>query len=363
MGDKTEIEWADATWNPIRGCTRVSEGCRHCYAESIAARFSGPGQPFEGLAQRVTRKDDTRGQWTGKIGFAANVLLDPIKWQLPRTIFANSMSDLFHEAVMVEWIDQIMAVTALAPRHVVIVLTKRPHVMLRYMTDPAMPERVYQQLMLPDPGSPLDLAAKGDRPRVTGEQVIAAAQAVRNGPLPNLWLGVSVEDQDTADDRIPVLLQIPGAKRLISYEPALGPVDLTQVDNTGHGFSFTDALAGTKRNYHPNSRGVMRPLGARLDWVICGGESGIGARPMHPNWARAVRDQCVAAGVPFFFKQWGAWANAGIANDNATHHTWPDGAVMRLNGKRKSGHLLDGRAWQQTPPMPRMPARRARDVA
>lgn len=361
MGANTAIEWADATWNPIRGCTRVSEGCRYCYAEGLAARFSGPGQPFEGLAAMVTGKDGHRPRWTGKIAWAPNVLLEPVKWQQPRTIFVNSMSDLFHEAVLVEHIDQIIAVMALAPRHVFIVLTKRPDVMRRYLSDPAMPERVRAQLLTPAPDSPLDKAGKGEKPRVTAVEIIAAAQAISAGPLHNLWLGTSVENQEAADARIPELLETPAAKHIVSAEPLLGPINFNLIDPTyvkGKLSSFTQALPDPNDPCEKN----------HLDWVISGGESGLGGRPMHPDWARSIRDQCVAADVPFFFKQWGAWANAGVAgagvaNDNRTAHAWPDGTEMRLVGKKKAGHLLDGRVWQQTPPMPRLPAKPAKEVA
>ena len=249
MADTTKIEWSDSTWNPIGGCTRVSEGCRNCYAEIMAARFSDPGQWGHGLARRVTLPDGTTDhRWTGKMVLHDHRLDQPLRWKKPRRIFVNSTSDLFHENVPDEWIDRVFAVMALAPQHTFQVLTKRPARARDYM-----------------------LAVGRCRSWLYESPPVAANPSVRwRMPLPNVWLGTSVEDQATADARIPHLLATPAAVRFLSCEPLLGPVtpDLT-----------------------------------RIHWVIVGGESGPGARPMHPDWARGLRDQCEVAGVAFFMKQ------------------------------------------------------------
>lgn len=295
MSDKSKIEWTDATWNPIRGCSRVSEGCRNCYAERIAARFSRPGQPYEGLAKHVavTKEWEKRefplvvneARWTGEVRFIREHLADPLRWKKPRRIFVNSMSDLFHEKVPDGWITDIFNVMAQCERHTFQILTKRPSRMQDWM-------------------------------------------AARCGRVPpHVWLGVSVEDQKTADERIPLLLQTPAAVRWVSYEPALGPVDFTNLNPP----NFINAF--------DHSFGL--PM---LDWIVCGGESGPGARSMHPDWARSVRDQCQAAGVPFFFKQWGEFLPK-----------WLTGAIkgwqneMQRIGKKKAGRLLDGREWNEFP--------------
>jgi protein gp37 len=255
MGATTGISWTDATWNPIRGCSRVSEGCRHCYAEMLAGRFSGPGQPYEGLAKKVGGE----ARWTGEVRFIEKHLEDPLRWRKPRRIFVNSMSDLFHERVADEWLDRIFVVMALAPHHTFQVLTKRPERMRAYLADQGRLEAIYAEWY--------DLSG-------------APAEA-QEWPLPNVWLGVSVENQEAADERIPILLQTPAAIRFLSVEPMLSPVNLLNADEDG-------------------LRGGL--LGA-LHWVICGGESGPGHRDMLLSWARSLRDQCTGHGVPFFFKQ------------------------------------------------------------
>ncbi len=285
MGTKTGIEWTDSTWNPIRGCSRVSEGCRHCYAETMAARFSDPGQWGNGLA--VIKSDGAH--WTGKVELVEKHLLDPLKWgslfttgsgrgigrwqnYRSRRIFVNSVSDLFHENVPDEWIDQIFAVMALCPQHVFQVLTKRPERMLKYLSTCWGLREAEILVRWHDEGI-ADIPRKDHR---------------LTQPLPNVWLGVSVENQAAADVRIPLLLQTSAAVRFVSAEPLLGPVELR-----GNCYIRNDKVPGAQ-------------LGRYLDWTICGGESGPGARPMHPDWARSLRDQCMSAGVPFFMKQMGS---------------------------------------------------------
>lgn len=270
MAQKTDIEWTDNTWNPVRGCSRVSEGCRNCYAEIMAARFSGPGQWGEGLAEIVRKPDGAIDhRWTGKLAAAPeHVLLAPLKWKKPRLVFVNSTSDLFHENVPDDLIDRVFAVMALTPHITYQVLTKRPERMLKYM-----------QRRNPNGHHPfLDQAALM---AMTGAWNTPALD-LRVVALPNVWLGVSIEDQWTAEARLPYLKRTPAAVRFVSAEPLLSWLDLS------------DWLEV-------------------LDWVICGGESGPDARPIHPNWPRDLRDQCAAAKVPFFFKQWGEWLPFGQA--------------------------------------------------
>jgi protein gp37 len=278
VSGNTSIEWTDATWNPVRGCSRVSEGCRHCYAEQVAARFSGPGMPYEGLAKRVGGE----ARWTGKVRLIPEHLNDPLRWKKPRRVFVNSMSDLFHEGLSFDEIAAVFSVMAMAEQHTFQVLTKRPERALEFF-----------------------------------------CAASTRWPLPNVWLGVSVEDQATADERIPLLLQTPVAVRFVSYEPALGPVDFTRIAlgvkrTNGYGDRWIewDALSGSEWQHYkptrPESRdgkehhAIICTNHPRLDWIIVGGESGRGARPFDLRWARNTAEQCRAAGVACFVKQLGA---------------------------------------------------------
>jgi protein gp37 len=323
MGSKTKIEWTDATWNPFMGCSRVSEGCRHCYAERIAGRFGGHlGKTA--VYGELTQIVNDRPVWSGVMKRASlEKRTAPEHWRKPRRVFVNSMSDLFHENAPDEWIDQAFAVMALCPRHTFQILTKRPGRMLGYFAD-------LRQVTLRIIDEMADLKYLGFEP-----------DGVRL-PLPNVWLGVSVEHQKAADERIPPLLWTPAAVRFVSAEPLLGRVDL-----------------------HLPDVAIQR-----IHWVICGGESGPGARPMHPDWARSLRDQCRAANVPFFFKQWGEWLPEGIEvgwkdvgrpprnvehlwiAEDGTQHTGLIGSndvrTWRV-GKKAAGALLDGREWRQFP--------------
>ncbi len=280
MADNTSIEWTDATWNPIGGCTRVDEGCRNCYAEVMAARFSGPGQWAEGLAKMVKLPDGrTDHRWTGKMVLHEKALDRPLRWRKPRKIFVNSTSDLFHENVPDDWIDRVFAVMALCPQHTFQVLTKRP-----------MQARAY---MATNPGI-----------RIRSAMQAIARQAIieMDWPLPNVWLGTSISDQASADARIPHLLATPAAVRFVSAEPLLGPVDLR------FWIGSMEILGGAS-THHCQDGYERQDLGGGiidgLDWVICGGESGPGARvwPGFTDAARSLRDQCQAAGVAFFMKQ------------------------------------------------------------
>jgi protein gp37 len=321
MADKSKIEWTDATWNPIRGCSRVSEGCRNCYAERIAARFSGPGQPYEGTARRSPQGE---GGWTGEVRFVPEVLEQPLRWKHPRRIFVNSMSDLFHENVQPEWFAKIWGVMIQSPQHTFQILTKRPAIMRECLK-----------------------GARRSMGKRHNAEFIKSAFGLEF-PLRNIWLGVSVENQNTADERIPILLDTPAAVRFVSYEPALGPVDVRHIQHDG--LVEIDALTGDHGVYRPL---IGRAPGNKLHWIIAGGESRPGARPAHPDWFRSVRDQCLAAGVPFFFKQWGEWISVDqrvLVGDARLHRGMNlHGIRMLCAGKKSAGRLLDGREWNGFP--------------
>jgi protein gp37 len=282
--NRTKIEWATTVWNPVTGCTKISEGCKNCYAEGIAKRFWGE-RKFTSV-------------WCHK-----ERLSQPSKLKGKQRIFVNSMSDLFHLGVPMEMVEEVWAQMMNNPQHTFMILTKRAD---------RMAEAV--DLMLRD----------------------------GFGVLPNVWLGVSVENQKTADERIPLLLQTPAAVRFVSCEPLLGPVDL--------------GLLGTIPHSTPYNLVYQK-----LNWVICGGESGTRARPMHPNWVRSIRDQCQEANVPFFFKQWGEWQLTNEreemkqdGNERLTSIDVP-GAIgynkawFRRVGKKNAGRVLDGRTWDEYP--------------
>lgn len=270
MADRTNIEWTDATWNPITGCSVVSPGCTNCYAMQLAGTRLKHTPSRKGL----TSPSKAGPVWNGQVRFNREWLEQPLRWRRPRMVFVCAHGDLFHESVPDEWIDQIFAVMALCPEHTFQVLTKRARRMREYL-------------------------------RVREHQIIVASLNLPRAlthwphlPLPNVWLGVSVEDQARAIERIPDLLQARAAVRFISAEPLLGPLDLSHYLNSSKwGADFTAQAGG----------GSISGEVAALDWVIAGGESGSAARPMHPEWVRSLRDQCAASDTAFFFKQWGSW--------------------------------------------------------
>lgn len=346
MSTKTGIEWTDATWNPLRGCSRVSEGCRNCYAEKVAYRFSGPGQPYEGLV-RIGAAGERKAEWNGEVRLVEKHLLDPLRWKRidvapahpphgtiwrPRKIFVNSMSDLFHPNVPDEWIDLIFGVMAHAPQHIFQILTKRPERMLHWANAKEREMRVYDALV----DSNLADERQNDRLICRAQDRILKYDTEYGRyfdckwPLPNVWLGVSVENQKAADERIPLLLQTPAAVRFLSVEPMLGPVDLGR-------FLFADPTRPGRRLN-------------QLHWAIVGGESGPGARPMHPEWARSLRDQCSAAGVAFFFKQWGEYVPEGPQYPEEYGAAFPEMHEAELCGKEfpeegvlyRDGYFYDG---------------------
>jgi len=309
----TKIDWCEEVWNPITGCSKISPGCDRCYASRMALRLAGRcGYPAKDPFQVTFHRDN---------------LTKPKSWKRPRIVFVNSMGDLFHDDVRDEWIQTVMEVVESCPQHTFLILTKR----------------IARAVEFFGGSSGAGLSAP---------------------PLPNLWLGVTVENADYLW-RIEVLARIPAAKHFVSVEPALGPVDITpwlpQIKRIENGITV------------PVTIGEHVP---GLDWVIMGGETGPGARPMHPAWARSVRDQCKATGVPFFFKGWGAWCevtsgrfygpsracvsesgewheSSGRIQDQFCYPNESEGVIMRRfrdkADKLAFGRKLDNREWREMP--------------
>jgi len=328
MADHSSIEWTDATWNPVTGCTIVSPGCTNCYAMKLA------GTRLKHHPSRAGLTIDTKAGpvWNNKVRLNEQWLDQPLCWKRPRMIFVCAHGDLFHEDVPDEWIDRVFAVMAVTPWHTYQVLTKRSARMRAYFAEtwqrPAKPAfRVDDTLTVPaQPAGiddrwhqiehAIDTLDIPDHDRFwTQEGLLVGRPAWPRRPLPNVWLGVSVEDQARADERIPDLLATPAAIRFVSAEPLLGPI---QFDDFCNGHKFIDALRGNWWHDNPDGPNPISRGHEKLDWIIVGGESGPGARPMHPDWARQIRDQCESADVPFFFKQWGEWAPGECASFAAT---------------------------------------------
>ena len=322
MSDGTKIEWTDATWNPITGCSVVSAGCKHCYAMKLAGTRLRNHPSREGLTI-----DTAAGPvWTGETRINHEWIAQPLLWSRPRMIFVCAHGDLFHESVNDTTIAGIFGIMAACPQHTFQVLTKRAHRARRWFD--AFRDGGHF-------GAKLHEATKGlmgyDHPKRPAIQ----DQAI--WPLPNVWLGVSVENQEAANERIPALLECNAAVRWLSCEPLLGRVDLCE--SLGMWWNQTmQCFEGTRAKINSNRDG--RP---GIGWVVAGGESGNKARPMHPDWAQALRDQCAAADVPFFFKQWGEWGPYVDPSD-PVHAS----EVCRY-GKKLTGRLLDGREHSEFP--------------
>lgn len=310
----TNIEWTDKTWNPVVGCTKVSQGCKNCYAKTLHDKrhkaylehrgiFPANGKPIPAqYAEPFETVQLKRGR-----------LRDPLHWRRPARVFVNSVSDLFHPDVPDEFIDEVFAVMAIAKQHTFQVLTKRPERMAAYLNYRWRVDHICAQWY-----------GFSEQP--------AEPQA---WPLPNVWQGTSVENQEAADKRIPHLLETPAAVRFLSCEPLLGPVNLGPYlwEEAG------PAWAG--KNPSPG-----------IHWVIVGGESGHGARAMHLDWARSLRDQCSSAGIPFFYKQTGEWvphAQAGTLNLAHREIIYRNGETLVRVGKKHAGRLLDGREHNEFP--------------
>lgn len=305
MGAKTGIEWTGSTWNPVVGCEKVSQGCKRCYAKTLhdmrhKAFLEGkavPPQyavPFEMVQLKPERVDL------------------PLHWKKPRMIFVDSVSDLFHGDVPFDFIDDVFKTMRAAYWHTFQVLTKR-----------------------------------------VGRAVDWFARYTYAWP-DNVWMGASVEDQTMANKRVPLLLEIPSKVHFLSCEPLLEAVDLTRIPYAPEGLVLASTF--TTPRFIDGLRGYHDQIDRKVDWVICGGESGEGARPMHPDWARSLREQCAEASVPFFHKQNGEWLHQSQMTQaqfkwltGKQFHTWPDGSGSLWVGKQAAGHLLDGAEWRQMP--------------
>lgn len=322
MSGRTAISWTDRTWNPVVGCTKVSQGCKFCYAKrihdmryqafldgkNVAPQYHVPFEQVQLKPERLT--------W-------------PLSLRAPSRIFVNSVSDLFHDDVPVDFIAAVWAVMALAPRHTYQVLTKRAMRMHDVLSDAGFYDRVLNQA---------DNFRRARRRDGLGFELTSyPVSDPRHGPsYPQVWLGVSVENQDAANERVPFLLQTPAAHRFLSCEPLLGLVDLAGMEFWG-----------------PLDR---KRLHGAVDLVIVGGESGTrkqNVRPMHPEWARSLRDQCAAAGVEFEFKQWGEYLTFApespcLRSDGVEYFARVDGRVYYRDSIRfwsENGEYDDGADW------------------
>ena len=324
----TSISWTEKTWNPMSGCTPISEGCANCYAKRMAQRLRGrcgypADEPF-----RVTLHEDK--------------LNEPLKMRKPARIFVCSMGDLFHEDVPNSFLDQVFDIIERCDiekpgKHTFMVLTKRIERAADFLA-----ER-YENYCI------------GERTEVPYRATMFYCRTRAQEVPSNLWVGVTAENQARADERIPVLLEVPAAVRFVSVEPMLGLVDLS---------------CYLSWQYHVNLPEEERPRAmaehwagmhrlTKLDWVICGGETGPGARPMHPDWVRGLRDQCQAAGVPFHFKSWGEWGPECTAtacrcqgitdNGSIREHGDKHSVTLFRVGPKAAGRLLDSKEWDEYP--------------
>ena len=371
MSGKTSIEWTDRVWNPVAGCSKVSEGCRNCYAERMDRRFNAEWCEWKSpnAKQNVRLHSDRLDQ--------------PIRWRKPQRIFVNSVLDLFHEQVPDDYIDQVFGIMLACEyfencHHTFQILTKRPERMRNYLTS-TTPSELLQRwarsveytVHLDDGDVLLSEAVEGfcsslwdeagrsltpdDKPWSHPENMF---------PLKSVWLGVSVENQQAAEERIPLLLQTPASVRFLSMEPLLGKVSFTKLAIIECPTCDDDKRwTNNPRPFVCHHCGNEQRVVSKIDWVVAGGESGPNARPMHPDWARSIRNQCVAVGVPFFFKSWGEWesmpnqpwevepkGNCQIINLEGGSGFHGAGAMWTKRvGKKKAGRMLDGRIWNEIP--------------
>lgn len=318
MSTKTTIEWtknddgsAGRTWNVVTGCDKISSGCDHCYAENIARRFAGgPGFPN---------------------GFAVTPhlerLTDPLKWRKPTRVFVNSMSDMFHAEIPDDLIAKMFAVMAATPQHTYQILSKRHGRMRSLLNSGAFGDLVTKEVLRLDKSK----LPGGVQTWLAEHFMALRAHGAPMAPLPNVHLGVSVEDQHWADIRIPALLDTPAAVRFISAEPLLGPLNIFGIDHGAHERDWdggdwicldcsTEECQVAWRIADDRNPGIA--------WIIAGAESGPGARPMNVDWVRSLRDQCTRVGAAFFYKQ------------------------DAKNGKKIPTPELDGKVWVEMPCMP-----------
>jgi len=406
----SKIEWTKKTWNPVVGCSKVSAGCKNCYAIRMAWRLQHIGHSKDKYAGTVEKSPNGQLNWTGKVNIIEKELLKPLSWKKSVIVFVNSESDLFHESVSFEFIDKVFAVMALCPQHTFQVLTKRPAQMAEYFKrrDGDMREiREAAMILVCDYPHLFHVTErlKGEARKQIGHLHITSTilpllkeagwywdvtntefgnesklEFDGEWPLKNVWLGVSVENQQAANDRIPLLARTPAAFRFISCEPLLGPIKITFASGSMNLKCIMCSGTGT---IHISNQSCIRCNGtgqnpAAIHWVICGGESGKEARPMHPDWARSLRNQCKQIGAAFFFKQWGQWKpredgdslpsiygtfknKPGDWNDSPVGTFIPYiiglnwGTVMMNVGKNAAGRLLDGREWNEFPGKPLVP--------
>ena len=345
---KSDISWCTDSWSPVRGCTPASEGCTNCWAVRTVWRLSyNPimNNRCVGLveANDSGEAEDSRPRWTGQVRTYPDALAKPLRWRKSRKVFVVPQGDLFHEAVPDHFIAAVFGIMAACPQHIFQVLTKRARRMREWF---AWASTIHLG-HAPESG-PTPVFQGWALEQMSGTRPIGSSQP---WPLPNVWLGITAENQARAYERIPDLLACPAAVRWVSIEPMLGPVDLRR-------WTLNAGRCSGPLEYD------VSPTGA-LDWIVVGGESGSKARPMHPDWARSIRDQCSAAGVAFFFKQWGEWSHNYIDHNAQCAFVTPDGkhgpqycgygrdnhgalSVWKV-GRRRAGDRLDGDQIQQWP--------------
>lgn len=354
MADGSKIEWTDATVNAINGCTVVSPGCTNCYA----MRLAGTRMKSHPSRAGLTLPSKAGPVWNGEVRLNEKALMQPLRWSKPRRIFWNAHGDMFHPAVPDEWIDRCFAVMALTPQHVHQVLTKRADRMRSYFTTP-LNSLFHSRLSLMQDAAYRIMAtisgAWNEERAMKARDAVASAlkwtDPRTNVGFRNVWLGVSVEDQRRANERIPDLMATPAAVRWLSCEPLL---DFLSLEEAWHGESALNSECwgdcGWCKAGHPPMWNCQRegkqyqpgaPKRSGIDWVVVGGESGPNARPMELEAARSLRDQCADAGVPFFFKQWGAHLPCGQMQ--ADGRIWTNGSNSTLRTtKTFAGRYLDG---------------------